>query len=109
MEPIIAQSMFESIEMLKNGMATLKYKCIDGITANEDVCRRHVENSIGIVTALNPILGYEITSSLAKEALESNKSVVELALERKLMTKEQLDDVLSPEKMIHPHRIRKIE
>ncbi len=109
MEPMIAQCMFESIEMLKNGMATLKYRCIDGITANEDVCRRHVENSIGIVTALNPILGYEITSSLAKEALESNKSVVELALERNLMTKEQLDEVLSPENMIHPHIMRKVE
>ncbi|MFH1049404.1 MAG: aspartate ammonia-lyase [bacterium] len=109
MEPMIAQCMFESIEMLKNGMATLKYRCIDGITANEDVCRRHVENSIGIVTALNPILGYEITSSLAKEALEGNKSVVELALERKLMTKEQLEEILSPENMIQPYRIRKVE
>jgi aspartate ammonia-lyase len=86
-EPVIAQSMFESMEMLKNGMTTLKYRCIDGITANEKRCREMVENSIGIVTALNPVLGYETCTSLAKEALENNRSVYELVLEKKLLTK----------------------
>ena len=109
MEPVIAQSTFESIEMLKNGMATLKYRCIDGITANEDVCRRHVENSIGIVTALNPLLGYEITSALAKEALETNRGLLELALEKNLMTSEQLKEILKPENMIHPQITRRAE
>ncbi|MDH4157937.1 MAG: aspartate ammonia-lyase, partial [candidate division Zixibacteria bacterium] len=62
MEPVIAQSIFESIEMLKNGMATLKHRCVDGITANEEDCRRMVRRSIGLVTALSPTLGYETCS-----------------------------------------------
>jgi aspartate ammonia-lyase len=100
MEPVIAQSMFESIDMLKNGIATFKYRCVDGITANEQHCRDIVENSIGLITALNPALGYEACSSLAKEALDGNRSVYELVLEKKLLTKEKLDELLSPENMI---------
>jgi aspartate ammonia-lyase len=99
MEPVIVQSIFESIEMLKNGMTTLKYKCIDGITANEIRCRELVINSIGIVTALNPVLGYETSTILAKEALETNRSVYDLVLEKNLLTKEELDKILSPESM----------
>jgi aspartate ammonia-lyase len=102
MEPVIVQSIFESIEMLKNGMNTLKYKCIDGITANEKRCRELVVNSIGIVTALNPVLGYETSTKLAKEALETNKSVYELVLKYKLLTKEEIDRLLAPENMIGP-------
>ena len=103
-EPVIVQSLFESIEMLKNGMRTLKYKCIDGITANESRCRYLVENSIGIVTALNPVLGYETSTQLAKEALDKNVGLYELVLKKKLLTKEQLDDILKPENMISPGR-----
>jgi aspartate ammonia-lyase len=99
-EPVIVQSLFESIEMLKNGMETLIYKCINDITANKDHCKQLVENSIGLVTALNPVLGYETSTSLAKEALEKNKGVYELVLERKLLSKEELDKILSPESMI---------
>jgi len=99
-EPVIVQSLFESIEMLKNGMETLVYKCINEITVNKDRCRELVENSIGIVTALNPVLGYETSTSLAKEALEKNKGVYELVLERKLLSKEELDKILSPDNMI---------
>lgn len=102
MEPVIVQSIFESIEMLKNGMTTLKYKCIDGITANEKRCRELVMNSIGIVTALNPVLGYEISTQLAKEALETNRGVYEIALEKNLISKEELDKLLAPENMIGP-------
>jgi len=101
-EPVIVESLFESIEMLKNGMITLKQKCVDGITANEDRCRSLVENSIGLVTALNPVLGYERSTQLAKEALEKNKGVYELVLEKKLMSKEELDELLKPENMIGP-------
>jgi aspartate ammonia-lyase len=101
MEPIIAQSIFESIEMLKNGMTTLTHRCINGITANEKRMRDLVKNSIGIVTALNPVLGYEICSELAQEALESNRGVYELVLEKNLLTKDELDDLLAPENMIH--------
>ncbi len=105
MEPVIVQSIFESIEMLKNGMMTLKYRCIDGITANEERCRELVHHSIGLVTALNPYLGYEISTMLAKEALASNRSVYELVLEKSLMSKEELDNVLAPENMIKPRKM----
>lgn len=99
-EPVIVQSLFESIEMLKNGMLTLKFKCVDGITANVERCRELVENSIGLVTALNPALGYEVSTQLAKEALEMNRSLYELVLEKKLLTKKELDEILKPENMI---------
>lgn len=100
MEPIIAQSIFESIQMLKNGIETLKHKCVDGITANEKECRNQVENSIGLVTALNPILGYEKSSMVAKEALETGKSLIDIVLEKKFMTIDKIKEVLSPENMI---------
>ncbi|MBS3808406.1 MAG: aspartate ammonia-lyase, partial [Bacteroidales bacterium] len=105
-EPIIVQSIFESIEMLNNGMKTFQYRCIEGIRANEQRCRDMVHNSIGIVTALNPLLGYEKSSELAKEALKNNRSVYELVLEKKLLSREQLDELLKPENMIHPGSLR---
>jgi aspartate ammonia-lyase len=105
MEPVIVQSIFSSIEMLKNGMDTLRHRCIDGITANEKRCREYVENSIGLVTALNPYIGYENSTLIAKEALENNRSVYELVLEHKLLSKEQLDKILDPEHMIKPHKL----
>lgn len=105
-EPIIVQSLFESIEMLKNGMNTLKYRCIDGITANVERCLSLVHNSIGLVTALNPYIGYEKSTVLAKEALEGNRSVYDLVLEKKWLTKEQLDNILAPENMIKPRSLK---
>lgn len=104
MEPVIVQSLFESIEILKNGMETLRHRCIDGITANEQHCREMVENSIGLVTALNPVLGYEICTQLAKEALKNNRGVYELVLEKNLLSKEELDKLLSPESMINSQK-----
>lgn len=104
-EPIIVQSLFESIEMLKNGMNTLKYRCIDGITANVEHCREMVHNSIGLVTALNPYIGYEKSTLIAKEALKSGRSVYELVLEHKILTQEQMDKILAPENMIKPGKI----
>ncbi|MEW5845271.1 MAG: aspartate ammonia-lyase [Bacteroidota bacterium] len=105
-EPVIVQSLFESIEMLKNGMNTLKYRCLDGITANEEHCRSMVYNSIGLVTALNPYIGYEASTQLAKEALVSNKSVYELVLQKGLLSKEQLDTILAPENMVKPRKLK---
>lgn len=107
MEPVIVQSIFESIEMLINGMKTFKYKCIDGITANEKRCRELVLNSIGIVTALNPALGYETCSMLAKEALLNDKSVYNLVIEKKLLSVAELDELLKPENMISPQKMKK--
>jgi aspartate ammonia-lyase len=102
MEPVIAQSLFESIEMLKNGMTTLQQRCVEGITANEDVCRQQVERSIGVVTALVPRLGYEVCSRLAREALEQDRGVYELVLEEALLSREELDHLLDPESMVGP-------
>ena len=102
MEPVIVQSIFESIEMLKNGMSTLRSRCIEGITANRERCSSMVENSIGLVTALNPVLGYETCTKLAKEALERNISVYDLVIEKKLLTKEKLNELLKPENIINP-------
>ena len=87
-------------------MSTLKHRCIDGITANEERCRQLVENSIGLVTALNPYLGYEQSTLLAKEALETNRGVYELVLEKNLMSKEELDKILAPENMIKPRKMK---
>lgn len=106
MEPLILQSLLESIEMLKNGMDTLRYRCIDGITANAEHCRNMVHNSIGLVTALNPMIGYKASTKLAKQALEEKRSVYELVLENKIMSKEELDNALAPENMIKPRKMK---
>jgi aspartate ammonia-lyase len=106
MEPIIVQSLFESIEMLKNGMTTLLHRCIYGVTANEEHCRNTVMNSIGLVTALNPVLGYEACTLLAQEAMLTNRGVYELVLEKNMLSKEALDEILKPENMLGPQRIK---
>ncbi len=105
MEPVIVQSLFESMEMLKNGMKVLRIRTINGISANKERLENMVRNSIGIVTALNPVIGYENSSSIAKEALETGKSVYDLTLERGLMTEEELKRILSPENMLAPHKL----
>lgn len=108
MEPVIAFSLFTSISYMSNAIHSLVDKCIDGITANEDICRNMVMNSIGIVTALNPILGYEMCSSIAKEALETGKSVHDIAvLERKVITQEKWDEIFNIENLINPKFINK--
>ena len=99
-EPVVVQSLFESMEMLKNGMNTLNHRCVQDITANAAHCRTMVEHSIGLVTALNPVLGYEACTALAKEALESDRGVYELVLEKKLLSRDELDRLLAPENMI---------
>ncbi len=106
MEPIMVQSLFESIEMLKNGMTTLLHRCINGITANVDHCRSTVMQSIGLVTALNPVLGYDVCTRLAKEAMEENKGVYDLVLEKQLLSKEHLDELMKPENMISPQKLK---
>ena len=102
MEPIIVQSLFESIEMLKNGMTTLLHRCINGISANEAHCKNMVLNSIGLVTALSPVLGYETCTMVAKEAMETGRGVYELVLEKKLLSESMLNELLKPENMLGP-------
>ncbi|PAF44512.1 aspartate ammonia-lyase [Helicobacter sp. 11S02596-1] len=106
-EPVIAYSLFNSIVMLNRAMVTLAHKCIDGITANEDICKNFVHNSIGIVTALNPYIGYENSASIAKESLATGKNVYDIALSRGLLNKEQLDEIFKPQNMINPHMYKK--
>jgi aspartate ammonia-lyase len=102
MEPVIVECLFSSVEMLKNGMQVLADQCIAGITANVEKCQSYVQNSIGLVTALNPYLGYEISTALAKAALESGRGIYELVLEQGLLTQETLDEILKPENMLGP-------
>ena len=107
MEPVVIFSVFQSMDLLQNAMETLRIRCIDGITANVEHCRKMVYNSIGLVTALNPYLGYEMSTEIAKEALENNRSVYDLVIEKGCMSKEELDEVLKPENMIKPRRFNK--
>ena len=99
-EPVIAYKLLRSIVSLRNGCRVLQQRCVEGITANPDRMRWFVEHSIGIVTALVPVLGYERATEIAKEALESGRGVYDLVLERGLMTREALDQVLNPEAMV---------
>jgi aspartate ammonia-lyase len=101
-EPIIAHSLFKDLKHLRNGCLTLAERCVKGITANRELLRRSVENSIGIVTALNPYIGYERASAVAKEAYDTGKSVYELVLAKGWLSKAQLDEVLRPEILTKP-------
>ena len=101
-EPIIAHSLFKSVNHLRAGCLTLASKCVNGITANREHLRRGVENSIGIVTALNPYIGYANATEIAQEALVTGQSVYDLVLAKKLLTREQLDQILQPEVLTQP-------
>jgi aspartate ammonia-lyase len=98
-EPVVGLTIFESQILLTNGMKTFRKQCIDGITINEDVDKHNLETTIGIVTALNPILGHHKGDELAKEAKETGKGILELVREKKLLTDEQIKELLSPESM----------
>ena len=104
-EPIIAHSLFKSVLHLRKGCKTLADHCVDGITANRETLRASVERSIGIVTALNPYIGYANATEIAAEAHLSGRGVAEIVLERKLMSPEQLADVLRPEVLTKPQMI----
>jgi len=101
-EPIIAHSLFKSLNHLRNGCLTLAERCVKGITANREHLHKLVEHSIGIVTALNPHIGYVNATAVAQEALASGRSVYALVLEKGLLSKEQLDDILRPENLTQP-------
>jgi len=105
MEPVIAFNLFESLDMLTAGVRVLTDRCIRGITANADHCRDLVEGSVGVVTALVPVLGYEAASDIAKQALETGRPVRELVLERELLGPDELDRLLSPDAMTAPRRL----
>jgi aspartate ammonia-lyase len=103
-EPVIAHSLFKSISHLAAGCRTLADRCVKGITANREFLKATVDRSIGLVTALNPIIGYAHASDVAREALETGARIADIVLARGLMTKEQLDEVLRPEVLTGTHR-----
>lgn len=105
MEPLIAWKMFDSIRLLRRAMDMLREHCIEGITANEEHCRALMENSIGLITALNPYIGYDNATRIAKQALESDRSVLELVREEQLLDDDLLADILRPENMIAPRLV----
>lgn len=98
-EPVEAIAIMESQGLLFKGMPLFKTQCIDGITANKDVLQKYMDRSIGIVTALNPVLGYDKTTELAKEALISGKGILELIREKKLLTEDQIKQLMDPKNM----------
>nr|WP_169313994.1 aspartate ammonia-lyase [Bergeyella zoohelcum] len=103
MEPVLSHAIMENIQFLCNALDTLREKCVVGITANKEVCLNMVKNSIGIVTALNPALGYKTSTAIAKEALETGKSVYDLVLEKNLLSEKELNDLLDPKNMLQSH------
>ena len=107
MEPVIVECILESQTWLINVMNTLRTLCVDGITVNAEHCQKMVKNSIGIVTALNPYIGYKASTKVAKEALQTGRSVYDLVLEHGLMSKEKLDEALDPKAMTASHELLK--
>ncbi|QJE95702.1 aspartate ammonia-lyase [Luteolibacter luteus] len=101
-EPVIAFNLLFGLTLLRNAAVILNARCIAGIQANRERCLEYVRHSIGLVTALNPVLGYERSAAIAKEALATGGSVYDLVLAKGWLAKEQLDDLLSPEKMTRP-------
>ena len=104
-EPVIAFNLFFGLTLLRNAAIVLHSRCIVGIEANRERCLEYVRNSIGLVTALNPVLGYERSAAIAKEALKTGASVYDLVLQKGWLTRESLDDLLKPENMTHPRKL----
>jgi aspartate ammonia-lyase len=101
-EPVVAVAIMESQGLFFKTVPLFRKNCIEGITINEKVQQNYINRSVGIVTALNPILGYDKTTELAKEALETNKGILELIREKKLLTEQQIKDLLDPKKLTSP-------
>ena len=95
-EPVIAACIFEAQTLFINAARTLRVHCVDGITANPEVCRHYVDYSIGTVTALNPVIGYDRSTELAKEAMQTGSGILDLIRAKKLLTEEQIAQVLDP-------------
>jgi aspartate ammonia-lyase len=95
-EPVMAACIFESQNMFVNAANTLREQCVEGITANPEVCKHYLESSIGTVTALNPVIGYDRATELAAEALESGEGILELVREKHILTDAQIDEILNP-------------
>lgn len=101
-EPVIAYSMFRSVQHLTNALETLEIRCVRGITANRERLQELFDRSITLVTALNPYIGYQHSTEVAMEALQSGKRVYDIVLERKLLDQSKLDEILKPELLTEP-------
>jgi len=95
-EPVIAAVVFEGQTLLINAARTLRKHCVEGITANPNILKRYVENSIGTVTALNPVIGYERATALAAEAAQTGRGILELVREKGILSEAELARVLDP-------------
>jgi aspartate ammonia-lyase len=100
--PLVADKFLESIQLLERGVKMFRKKCINGIEANQDRCQELLEESLSLLTALNPYLGYEMTTEIAQEVVESDKTVREVVKERELFSEEKLEEILSPAEMTQP-------
>jgi len=103
-EPVEGVAMMESQHLLYNTSIAFRTRCVDGITVNQKVLDHYMETTVGIVTALNPVLGYEKTTQLAAEAYKSGKGILEIVREQKLLTDKQLADILDPVKLTNLDR-----
>ena len=102
MLPVLVYNLFQSITMLKNGVETFTENAIKGLEANRDRCEGLLENSVGIITAINPHVGYEVAARIAKKALKTGKPVREIILEEGVLTEDELDKILNPYEMTEP-------
>ncbi|MFB5662046.1 aspartate ammonia-lyase [Alteribacillus sp. HJP-4] len=102
MEPVLVFNLLQSLSILQNGLNVFRDYAVDGLTANVERCREMVEQSVGVITAINPHVGYETASRIAKEAIETNRSVREICLERGILSKEELDEILDVKEMTNP-------
>ncbi|WCN38672.1 aspartate ammonia-lyase [Aneurinibacillus uraniidurans] len=102
MEPVLVFNLLQSISIMNNGFRVFREYCLEGITANEEKMKEYVDKSVGVITAVNPHLGYETAARIAREAILSGKSVRELCLHYNVLTEEELDLILDPFEMTHP-------
>jgi len=106
MMPLIASNLLQSIEILANVIELFSLQCVHGITANEERCRKYAEESIGLATILNPVIGYESAAVVSKEAIRSGRSLREILIEKGILSTDQVDEILNPVQMTSPSTIR---
>ncbi|MDZ5610592.1 aspartate ammonia-lyase [Bacillus pseudomycoides] len=102
MEPVLVFNLFQSISIMDNAFRVFTNHCLKGIKANEERLKEYVENSVGVITAVNPHIGYEVVARIAKEAILSGAPIRELCLKYDVLTEEELDLILDPYEMTHP-------
>jgi aspartate ammonia-lyase len=98
-EPVEGLAMMESQKLLYNGSIAFRTKCIDGLTINEDVLKHYMETTVGTVTALVPVIGYDKATELAAEAYRTDKGLLQVLREKKILTEQQIKDILDPDKL----------